>query len=320
MKRIILTVIIWTVDLVGLPVTYLSGLWLKNVRLALHRMPLSRKILRILGVLPVRHHYYDPVVYPEDLRHPLTDERTIVGLDLNIPEQLDLLKNFKFNSELTELPLDDQGIGGFFYRNRWFESGDAEFLFNMIRHFKPAKIIEIGGGYSTLMVRYAIQKNTEEDPVYSCSHTCIEPYEQPWLETTGANIVRQRVQEIEPQFFQTLDQNDILFIDSSHVVRPQGDVLFEHQELLGVIKSGVVVHMHDIFTPRDYPEQWILNESKLWGEQYLLEAFLSFNTEFKVMASLNYLWHNHREQLLQVCPILAQEPKREPASFWFVRN
>ena len=218
------------------------------------------------------------------------------------------------------MPLEDPGTGSYFYRNKFFESGDAEFLFNMIRYFKPAKILEVGGGYSTLMVRYAIRMNTAEDPAYACNHTCIEPYEQPWLETTGATIIRKKVEAIEPEFFQTLGNNDFLLIDSSHVVRPQGDVLFEQQVLLGVIKSGVVVQVHDIFTPRDYPERWILNESKLWGEQYLLEAFLSFNSCFRVMGSLNYLWHNHREKLLRVCPVLAQEPQREPASFWFVRN
>ena len=320
MNRILLTGILRAIDTFGLPLTYIAGLWLKNVRPALHRMPLSRKLLRNLGVLPVLHHYYEPVVYPEDLRRPLADERTISGLDPNVPEQLDLLAKFNFDAELTALPLDDPGTGSYFYRNKFFESGDAEFLFNMIRYFKPAKILEIGGGYSTLMVRYAIQKNAAEDSDYACRHTCIEPYEQPWLEQTGATIIRERVQDIDLDIFEALDRNDLLFIDSSHVVRPQGDVVFEHQEVLGVIKSGVVIHMHDIFTPRDYPEQWILNESKLWSEQYLLEAFLSFNDQFRVIGSLNYLWHNHREILQRACPVLAQEPLREPASFWFVRN
>lgn len=320
MKRMILRGLIWTVDLVGLPFTYLSALWLKYVRLALHRMPRSRRLLQVVGVLPVRHHYYEPLVYPKDLSCSLSTERFIPGLDLNVPEQLELLTMFEFNVELTALPLDDQHDGAFYYRNKWFESGDAEFLYNMIRYFKPVKIIEVGGGYSTLMVRCAIQKNMADDSAYVCAHTCIEPYEQPWLENTGATVIREKVEALDPSLFQTLGENDFLLIDSSHVIRPQGDVLFENQVVLGVIKSGVVVQVHDIFTPRDYPEQWVLNESKLWGEQYLLEALLSFNSNFRVIGSLNYLWHNHRDRLLGVCPILAQEPHREPASFWFVRN
>ena len=104
------------------------------------------------------------------------------------------------------------------------------------------------------------------------------------------------------------------------MIRPQGDVLFEYLELLGSLRNGVLIHAHDIFTPRDYLNKTVLEESKLWNEQYLLEAFLSFNTQFSVIGSLNYLWHNHRPSLIRACPILEREPYREPGSFWFARN
>ena len=97
-------------------------------------------------------------------------------------------------------------------------------------------------------------------------------------------------------------------------------MLFEYLELLGTLNSGVIIHVHDIFTPRDYPEQWVLKDTRLWNEQYLLEAFLAYNSEFRVIGALNYLWHNCRAELARVCPVLAQEPDREPRSFWFVRN
>jgi hypothetical protein len=126
---------------------------------------------------------------------------------------------------------------------------------------------------------------------------------------------------LEPGYFGKLERNDILFIDSSHVIRPQGDVLFEYLELLGSLKSGVIIHIHDIFTPRDYLERWVLDESKLYNEQYLMEAFLSYNDQFRIIGSLNHLWHHHRGKLGQVCPILLkQAPKYEPGSFWLVRN
>ena len=315
--RVVLSLVI---DLLGLPLTYLSGFWLKNIRRNFQYLPLSRKILHHLRVLPIRHFYYEPLVIASDLQHPLGSERTIPGLDLNVPEQLDLLKKFNFNSQLVKLPLEKQRERSFYYHNTIFESGDAEFLFNMIRHFKPVNIIEVGSGQSTLMARYAIGKNIEADPSYTCKHVCIEPYEQPWLQESGAHLIRQRVETINPDFFQVLDRNDLLFIDSSHNIRPQGDVLFEYLELFGTLKSGVIIHIHDIFTPRDYPEKWVLEDSKLWNEQYLLEAFLSYNSEFSVMGSLNFLWHNYRENLVRVCPILEKEADREPGSFWFVRN
>lgn len=307
------------IDVAGLPLTYLSGLWLKNVRRAFEYLPLSRRTLRRLGMLPVRHQYHEPLVLQGDLRHSLRDERKIPGLDLNASGQLELLEKFDFNSQLLALPLEARP-GSFHYHNGSFESGDAEFLFNMIRHFKPANLIEVGGGYSTLMSQHAIQRNMEADPRYQCSHVCVEPYERPWLEQAGARVVRQRLELLDLDFFQVLGQNDILFIDSSHVIRPQGDVLFGYLELLGTLRSGVIVHAHDIFTPRDYLDKTVLEDSKLWNEQYLLEAFLAFNNQFRVIGSLNFLWHNYRDELAKVCPVLASEPHREPGSFWFVRN
>ena len=85
------------------------------------------------------------------------------------------------------------------------------------------------------------------------------------------------------------------------------------------LKPGVYVHVHDIFTPRDYPEQWVCVERKLWNEQYLLEAFLSHNREFEVVAALNWLHHHHPDKLGEACPILSLQPEREPGSFWFRR-
>jgi hypothetical protein len=309
------------VDVFSLPLTLVAGVWLSQVKRALHRMPISKKLLQRIGVMPIHHHYYEPIIYANDLRQPLNRERNLPGLDLNLAEQLELLEGFNYNQELADLPLNAQGDGGFHYLNDWFGPGDAEFLFNMIRHYKPATIIEIGSGYSSLMARYAIDKNDNEDSTYRCRHLCIEPHENPWLERTGAEIVRTKVEELEPGYFGKLERNDILFIDSSHVIRPQGDVLFEYLELLGSLKSGVIIHIHDIFTPRDYLERWVLDESKLYNEQYLMEAFLSYNDQFRIIGSLNHLWHHHRGKLGQVCPILLkQAPEYEPGSFWLVRN
>lgn len=320
MKERLIRLLMRFVDLFGLPLTFVSGVWLKNVRRAFEYLPMSRRTLRYLGVLPIRHQYHEPMVLEVDLRHSLRQERKIQGLDLNVPEQLELLTKFDFNGQLSALPLESQQPGSFYYHNGSFESGDAEFLFNIIRHFKPANFIEVGCGQSTLMARYAIQRNIDADQEYHCNHVCIEPYEQPWLETTGARVVRKRLELIDLGFFQMLGENDVLFIDSSHTIRPQGDVLFGYLELLGTLKSGVIIHAHDIFTPRDYLDKTVLDDSKLWNEQYLLEAFLAFNDQFRVIGALNFLWYNHREELAKVCPILAMEPYREPGSFWFVRN
>ena len=135
----------------------------------------------------------------------------------------------------------------FYLKNGAFESGDAEYWYQIIRTIKPARIFEVGSGHSTLMAINAINKNHEEDSTYRCKHVCIEPYEMPWLESSDVSVIRKKVEEVELSFFSQLQEGDILFIDSSHIIRPQGDVLFECLELLPSLNTGVVVHVHDIF-------------------------------------------------------------------------
>jgi predicted O-methyltransferase YrrM len=183
-------------------------------------------------------------------------------------------------------------------------------LYNLIRLNRPSRIIEIGSGQSTLMARHALHSNGQP-----CEHTCVEPYEAKWLENTGVNVIRERVENVPLSIFDDLGEGDILFIDSSHVIRPCGDVLREFLEIVPRLKPGVLVHVHDIFTPRDYPERWLRSERRLWNEQYLLEAFLSFNSRVEVLCALNWLKHGHYDALKKACPML--RPDSEPGAFWF---
>ncbi len=265
-----------------------------------------------IGLLPVRDHYYQPLVNPKKhLKHSLKDDRELPGIKLNIDEQLSLLKGFQFNEELTQFTKHKSSPLSYYYKNNSFESGDSEFLYNMIRHFKPKRIIEIGSGFSTLMSYAAITKNDND-----CELICIEPYEMPWLEELPINVIRKKIEDVDVNMFSSLKENDILFIDSSHIIRPQGDVLFEYLELLPSLNAGVIVHIHDVFTPKDYLEEFIYEYRFMWNEQYLLEAFLTFNSHFKIIGAVNYLKHHHWEALSNVCPMLKTEPDREPGSFW----
>lgn len=300
------------------PLTFLSAKWLRYAK-SNSNTEISDKIYMKLGVFPILDHYYQPLINPKKhLNKSLRDDRVLKGIDFNINEQLDLLQQFKYNEELTSIPLEKPNEIKYYYNNGSFCSGDAEYLYNIVRHFKPRKIIEIGSGFSTLMVRNAIQKNNN-DLNYSCNHICIEPYEQSWLENISIDLIRQKVENISLSFFEQLEKNDILFIDSSHIIRPQGDVLFEILEILPRLKSGVLIHIHDIFTPKDYLDEWIFKHY-LWNEQYLIEAFMSFNNEFKIIGALNYLKHNYKNELENKCPILKKQEGREPGSFWLQRQ
>jgi len=309
------------IDTAGAPFSAVSALWMKFLRRArFDRMPVSRRILTKIGVLPVRDHYFEPFFNPARLRRPLGQDRELPGLDLNVEGQAAFFSRFQYEDELLKIELDETPSLQFFYHNGCFGPGDAEYWYSLIRLLKPRRIVEIGSGFSTLLAVRAIRQNELEDGAYSCALTCIEPFERPWLEKTGARIVRERAEVLDKALFLGLDAGDVLFIDSSHVIRPQGDVLFEYLEILPLLKSGVIVHIHDIYTPQDYPEHLVVKKMLLWNEQYLLEAFLTLNDRFRVIGALNFLKHHRFEELSARCPILRREPWSEPGSFYIQKT
>jgi predicted O-methyltransferase YrrM len=281
---------------------------------------LTRLLLDRLNIAILRHHYYSPVVFPQDIHSSLDAPRPLPGLNFNTATQLEMVRKFNYREELLAIPLEPIDDTSAAYHNHAFEAGDAEMLYNMIRHYKPRRVVEVGCGQSTLFALLAERHNLQDDPSHSCQHICVEPFEQPWLEKTGVEVIREQIEKLDVSIVEALDENDILFIDSSHVMRPQGDVAHIYLRLLGLLRPGVIVHVHDVFTPRDYPSAWVLKERYLWNEQYVLEAFLSFNHSFEILAMVNYLAHEYPDELRRACPILEKEPWREPGSFWFRRR
>ena len=308
-------------DLLLLPVVVPAAWIMKLVRrVGMERLPKTRSLLRRIGVFPVRDHYYEPLFDFSHLKSKLSSDRLIPGLDLNVPAQLDLLGRFDYQEELSAFPLLYSGEGSYFFENGWYGAGDAEFLYSLIRLMQPRRIIEVGSGYSTLVAIEALRRNAEGGAAL-CDHLCIEPYERSWLESKGVTVIRERLEDVGTERFRELQANDILFIDSSHVIRPQGDVLKEILEILPTLNPGVLVHFHDIFTPRDYPEAWLEEKVLLWNEQYLLEAFLSCNREFEVIGALNFLTRHHFSLIAEKFPVLAlQGPSASPAAFWLRRR
>src|SRR5688572_5965620 len=269
MKKLLHNIVLRRVlDILLSPVTLFSAVWFKYIRTAsIKKMPLSEHIFRTVGVLPVNDHYYQPLVNPvKHLNHSLDADRALPGIDLNTEEQLSLAGKLRYAQELQQIPLEkkDAREHEFYYNNHSFVPADSEYLYSMIRHFKPSKIVEIGCGYSTMMAMQAERKNAAENN--PCRHICIEPYEMPWLEKLNIEVIRKKVEDVPMDLFGQLQSNDFLFIDSSHIIRPQGDVLYEFLEILPRLNSGVVVHVHDIFTPKDYPREWVVEEHRLWNE------------------------------------------------------
>ena len=287
-------------------------------RFGSRRLPWTTGLLKRIGVFPIRDHYYEPMFDSRHLSQALDKPRPLPGIDFDVPSQLRLLGELRFENEFSSFVSQQQAGqagAGFGFGNESYESGDADFLYQLIRHFQPKTVIEIGSGASTRIARQALSMNLKETGEPH-RHVCIEPYEQPWLDGfSDIELIREKVENCDLDWRGELSSGDLLFIDSSHVIRPQGDVLYEYLNILPRLRSGVIVHVHDIFSPRDYLETWVKDDVRFWNEQYLLEATLGHRDRYEVVAALNLLKHEHYAELKRVCPFL--EPEREPGSFYF---
>ena len=284
-------------EILYLPLLVISGLvmWLYR-RTGSKRLKLSTKILKRIGIFPIRDHYYEPLFNDAYLSRNLNDPRELPGIDFNEEGQLKFLQNLNYQTEFSnfvEIEQSKSDQDAFNLENGSFESGDAEFLFNFVRHTKPKKIIEVGCGSSTKIIQHAVNLNGKEQS-FKASHMCVEPYEQQWLANfPNIKLERERIEFLDLRLFEQLEEGDFLFIDSSHMVRPQGDVLYEYLTIIPSLKPGVYVHVHDIFTPHDYLENWVKENVLFWNEQYVLEALLTGNQRLEIVAALNLLKHKH---------------------------
>ena len=238
-------------------------------------------------------HFYDPIPDTQSLPEKLWSEPSeLVGIDMRDSMQLDLLRNhfIKFRAEYetisAEPPPDEV----------WpFRGPDVLIAYCMVRHFQPRRIIEVGSGFSTLVLAQAAAKNKNSSLI------CIDPFPRELIRNRNIpgveSLIESKVQDVDVEFFSQLASGDILFIDSSHTVKIGGDVNYLFLEVLPRLKAGVIVHVHDIFFPFEYRRDWVMEELRFWTEQYLLQAFLIFNSEFEVLMANSYLRHYHLSDL-----------------------
>jgi uncharacterized UPF0146 family protein len=197
--------------------------------------------------------------------------------------------------------------GNFNPRNPFFTTPDAELLYLMIRSFAPKRIIEIGSGNSTRIIRQAI-----EDGGLTVFHVAIDP--EPRADITGLadSVIRERFEEADiAETIRALEANDILFIDSSHQVHVANDVVKLFCNVIPELAPGVAVHVHDVFLPYDYPEPFHIDYPG-WGEQYLLQVLLA-SKPHDILWPGYYLQKMHPE-VQDVLPFLLGGRAQ---SFWF---
>jgi hypothetical protein len=268
------------------------------------------------------NHYYQPIPDTRMLKDDLWQRQSeLIGVDINEEDQLKLVSLFssKFKKEYENFPRNKTSTPYQYYSNNVFlGSTDGEILYCMIRHFKPSKIFEIGSGNSTYLSAQGVIKNKEEDDHYRCELVVMDPHPNDILKAGFqglSKLISKKVQDIPLSDFRELTENDILFIDSSHVLRIGSDVQYEYLEILPRLNQGVIIHLHDIFLPAEYPKEWVLRDFRFWTEQYLLQAFLAFNDSFKVLWAGSYM-HLKHYNILQAAFRSYEKETRWPASFW----
>jgi predicted O-methyltransferase YrrM len=266
-------------------------------------------------------HFYSPIVSKEEVEYYANKlfsnhKDEIEGISLNKLQQVELLE--QLTSYYSELPFKDVISKGlrYYYKNDYYCHSDAIFLYSMIRHFKPKSIIEVGSGFSS-----AVMLDTND--IFfngSINLSFIEPYPDRLLslfndeDKNKTKVIAHKVQDVDLDIFDTLQENDILFIDSTHVSKTGSDVNKILFEILPRLKPGVIIHFHDIFYPFEYPKEWVLGWNGFgWNEAYLLKAFLMYNHQYSILLSNTYLSEFNRTWFQTNMPLCLEN---EGGSIW----
>lgn len=276
-----------------------------------------------IGIHVVPNHFYGPVPDTRELDNRLWQrESSMVGMSLDLGEQSAHLERFanSFGSFFSQIAREDTDTG-FRLGNGMFESVDAEILYAFVRSNRPQRVVEIGSGYSTRLIAQALNDVRLDDPGFDSSFTVIDPYIHDDLRNLRQvkQVHSAPLQTVDIDLFLGLEAGDILFIDSSHVLKIGSDVQMEYLEILPRLHQGVLVHVHDVFLPKEYPREWVCDRQLFWNEQYLLQAFLAFNDAFKVLWAA-HLMHLRMPDLLELLVPSYDRRYASPGSFWFVRS
>jgi hypothetical protein len=271
----------------------------------------------------VRRDYYSPI--PDLSRVPdevWTRRSALGGVDLSTDSAMQFVEG-ELGPAIAELdvPTRDPGVSGvFFLGNQGFDTVDAELLYSMVRSMHPRRVVELGSGYTTLLINMACRRNAAEGD--ETAHEVFDPYPRPHILgdalASPSTLTSTSATDVPLELFAELERGDILFVDTTHTVKLASDVNFVVLDVLPVLKPGVLVHFHDIFLPWEYPRQWLSDMHWYWAEQYLLQAFLAYNRSFDVVVPAHALAREHPERLAAVIPSFS--PPARPGSMWLRRT
>jgi predicted O-methyltransferase YrrM len=270
-------------------------------------------------------HYYSPLPDNRELaREPRRSRvwrhkpRETPGVDWREDAQVRLADVFAGQDRLRFAKSEPANPTEYWTDNTQYPALDAWVLEAVLRLVSPARMIEIGAGYSSLVTA----RVNRELLGSSMSFTCIEPYPRDFLSAGVPGISELRIEEVQDtplEVFEQLGEGDVLFIDTSHTVKTGGDVPWIYGEILPRLRPGVIVHIHDAFVPGEYPVEWVL-EGWGWNEIYLIGAFLAFNTGFEVLFGVQWMLQNHPELIERAFPGYPEHRERSGAALWIRRT
>jgi hypothetical protein len=271
----------------------------------------------------VRRDYYSPVPDLGSLPPDIWDRRSeLGGIALDAGRAMEFVERelAPFIAEL-DARSDDPGVpGAFFLNNANYESVDAELLFAMVRWSRPRKVVELGSGFTTLLIADACRRNARDGA--AVEHVAFDPY--PRRHILGEHVPAPTrfepvsATEVPLDVFRDLEAGDVLFVDTTHTVKLGSDVNFVILDVLPTLAPGVLVHFHDVFLPWEYPRVWFEEMRYLWAEQYLLQAFLAYNDAFEVVVPAQLLAREAPRRLSEVVPSFG--PGVSPAALWIRRR
>jgi hypothetical protein len=263
-----------------------------------------------MGFRLVRDSYYSPLVDLDSVprEQPL---RPMPGIAFDSAEQLGFMREVlgPFLSEL-DIPDDDEG-GALHLHNGAYEAGDAETLYAFVRARRPARVLEIGSGNTTRIIARALAANGAGE------HVVYDPFAAAALDQL-ADIRRISASEIADSEFAALAAGDILFVDSTHIVKLGSEVNRVVLEALPTLATGVAIHFHDIFLPWEYPFGYFVYQRMYVNEQYLLQAFLALNPDYRILLALQAVGRLHPTEMAELIPSVRRGAA--PAAFWIERT
>jgi hypothetical protein len=250
-------------------------------------------------------HFYSPVVNVEEAQSQagrIFARRPPACVQLDAAAQIARLA--RIARYIPEMPFSEEAKPPlrYYYNNTSYGFGDASIYWGMIGDLRPARIMEVGSGFTSALALDAIDH-------FGLDTRCtfIDPHPE-LLRRVAApigpqhDVIPDLVQNVDPAIVEELGPNDLLFIDSSHVVKTGSDVHFELTQLLPRVKPGVIVHFHDVFYPFEYPRGWVIDDNYSWNELYFLHTFLMYNDAFEVVYFNDFIGKDHADRLRQLLP------------------